>query len=396
MIYSINGTLGYSILDYDAVGTNMGMLRCVRNIPQPKYIAHTLPETIDYKAFSVSVETDPGEFSYYDVSVWGDDGTLTQAGATDSRPNVSVGIPKNDTKRDVKWRLFVNSIYTGVEFTQPAMADYALYVSHTPASAEYEAFTLSVTCDSDMASFPVVVKGSDGGEWSANGSKDNPTVSIAIPENTGEERTLSIWVNGTDTKKTVKQGKKVVQKFFSVVWSEGYLTVKDGAYAFAAPKERGMYFKFKSKYGFALPDPLSDKPKYEGVAYGPEAATMAYADIPYGDTDPCSLVAPAGTWRMPTADELIELTADGSKEFVIDMYRLCSDGEQDVFLVPCGQSTGSSLMLPTASLMWSSDEGTAGKARYLAWSNSATGKPTISTGGTNQTNSMMVRCVKAK
>ena len=99
---------------------------------------------------------------------------------------------------------------------------------------------------------------------------------------------------------------------------------------------------------------------------------------------------------MPTADELIELTADGSKEFVIDMYRLCSDGEQDVFLVPCGQSTGSSLMLPTASLMWSSDEGTAGKARYLAWSNSATGKPTISTGGTNQTNSMMVRCVKAK
>lgn len=396
VIYSINGTLGYSILDYDAVGTNMGMLRCVRNIPQPKYIAHTLPETIDYKAFSVSVETDPGEFSYYDVSVWGDDGTLTQAGATDSRPNVSVGIPKNDTKRDVKWRLFVNSIYTGVEFTQPAMADYALYVSHTPASAEYEAFTLSVTCDSDMASFPVVVKGSDGGEWSANGSKDNPTVSIAIPENTGEERTLSIWVNGTDTKKTVKQGKKVVQKFFSVVWSEGYLTVKDGAYAFAAPKERGMYFKFKSKYGFALPDPLSDKPKYEGVAYGPEAATMAYADIPYGDTDPCSLVAPAGTWRMPTADELIELTADGSKEFVIDMYRLCSDGEQDVFLVPCGQSTGSSLMLPTASLMWSSDEGTAGKARYLAWSNSATGKPTISTGGTNQTNSMMVRCVKAK
>ncbi|MFQ7387395.1 MAG: hypothetical protein ACLRM8_07410 [Alistipes sp.] len=26
-----------------------------------------------------------------------------------------------------------------------------------------------------------------------------------------------------------------------------------------------------------------------------------YADVPYGDVDPCSLVAPAGTWRMPTS-----------------------------------------------------------------------------------------------
>ena len=396
VIYSLNGEIGYSLLDYDAVGTNMAMVRCVRNVPQPKYVMHTLPETVDYKAFSLNVETDPGAFTYYDVTVWGDDGTFTQTGATDARPQVSVGIPKNDTKQDRTLRLFVNHIYTGVEFVQPAMTDYALYVSHTPASAEYGAFTLSVTCDSDMASFPVVVKGSDGGEWSGTGSKENPTVEIAIPENTGEERTLSIWVNGVDTKKTVKQGKQVVPLVYSVVWSEGYLTVRDGAYVFAAPKERGMYFKYKSQYGFALPDPLESKPKYGGVVYGPTATEMAYADIPYGDTDPCSLVAPAGTWRMPTADELIELTSEGSKEFVVDTYRLCSDGEQDVYLVPSGQSTGSSLMLPTASLMWSSDAGDAGKARYLAWSNTATGEPKVSSGGTSQANSMMVRCVRAK
>lgn len=185
VIYSLNGEIGYSLLDYDAVGTNMAMVRCVRNVPQPKYVMHTLPETVDYKAFSLNVETDPGAFTYYDVTVWGDDGTLTQTGATDARPQVSVGIPKNDTKQDRTLRLFVNHIYTGVEFVQPAMTDYALYVSHTPASAEYGAFTLSVTCDSDMASFPVVVKGSDGGEWSGTGSKENPTVEIAIPENTG-------------------------------------------------------------------------------------------------------------------------------------------------------------------------------------------------------------------
>lgn len=80
VIYSLNGEIGYSLLDYDAVGTNMAMVRCVRNVPQPKYVMHTLPETVDYKAFSLNVETDPGAFTYYDVTVWGDDGTLTQTG----------------------------------------------------------------------------------------------------------------------------------------------------------------------------------------------------------------------------------------------------------------------------------------------------------------------------
>ena len=51
VIYSLNGEIGYSLLDYDAVGTNMAMVRCVRNVPQPKYVMHTLPETVDYKAF---------------------------------------------------------------------------------------------------------------------------------------------------------------------------------------------------------------------------------------------------------------------------------------------------------------------------------------------------------
>ena len=50
VIYSLNGEIGYSLLDYDAVGTNMAMVRCVRNVPQPKYVMHTLPETVDYKA----------------------------------------------------------------------------------------------------------------------------------------------------------------------------------------------------------------------------------------------------------------------------------------------------------------------------------------------------------
>ena len=279
------------------------------------------------------------------------------------------------------------------------MTDYALYVSHTPASAEYGAFTLSVTCDSDMAFVP---RRGRRAATAASGRapvrrKRMPTVEIAIPENTGEERTLSIWVNGVDTKKTVKQGKQVVPLVYSVVWSEG-VSDRQGRRLMSLQPRRSAecISSIRVRYGFALPDPLESKPKYGGVVYGPTATEMAYADIPYGDTDPCSLVAPAGTWRMPTADESIELTSEGSKEFVVDTYRLCSDGEQDVYLVPSGQSTGSSLMLPTASLMWSSDAGDAGKARYLAWSNTATGEPKVSSGGTSQANSMMVRCVRAK
>lgn len=393
VIYSLNGEIGYSLLDYDAVGTNMAMVRCVRNVPQPKYVMHTLPETVDYKAFSLNVETDPGAFTYYDVTVWGDDGTLTQTGATDARPQVSVGIPKNDTKQDRTLRLFVNHIYTGVEFVQPAMTDYALYVSHTPASAEYGAFTLSVTCDSDMASFPVVVKGSDGGEWSGTGSKENPTVEIAIPENTGEERTLSIWVNGVDTKKTVKQGKQVVQKPLSVVWSEGYLTVKDGAYTFAGPQSLGLYFKHNSKYGFALEVPVSGTSKYSGKVYGPDEAEMAYADIPVGEVDPCSLVAPVGTWRMPTEAEFQELidnceADNAAKTFVVEGNSLGFVASGIYY------ASSNKLMTPTYVMVWMSTphDTKADYYKYMMW---GTTTPKVAAGAI-QDNSMMVRCVRAR
>lgn len=93
-----------------------------------------------------------------------------------------------------------------------------------------------------------------------------------------------------------------------MTWSEGYLTVVDGAYTFAEPKERGMYFKWKSKYGIKFEGTVSSSTKYQGVVYGPDEQSIPnYADVPYGDVDPCSLVAPAGTWRMPTSEQLLEL-----------------------------------------------------------------------------------------
>ncbi|MFQ7387394.1 MAG: hypothetical protein ACLRM8_07405 [Alistipes sp.] len=78
------------------------------------------------------------------------------------------------------------------------------YISHSPSKATYEAFTLSVKCERPCV-VPVVIKGSDGLELTQNGSKENPTVSFSVPENAGEERTLAIWVNGSDTGKSVRQ-----------------------------------------------------------------------------------------------------------------------------------------------------------------------------------------------
>lgn len=84
----------------------------------------------------------------------------------------------------------------------------------------------------------------------------------------GEERTLAIWVNGSDTGKSVRQEANPATNAFSVTWSEGCLTVVDGAYTFAEPKERGMYFKWKSKYGIKFEGTVSSSTKYQSVVYG--------------------------------------------------------------------------------------------------------------------------------
>lgn len=88
--------------------------------------------------------------------------------------------------------------------------------------------------------------------------------------------------------------------------------------------------------------------KYSGKAYGPEETTIAYADIKPDEVDPCSLVLPANTWRLPTTEEFLNLTKGGSKEWKTESYRMCSDGEQNVYLAASGQlnKTGTGVSLP--------------------------------------------------
>ena len=400
VIYVLNAD--YSMVDYDLAGTNMASLRCVKNIRQPSYVSHTPASVTDNASFKLTVKTDPGEFPAYEVDIEAEDGEIRSIDASPSETEVTLTVPKNDEVGNREWRLFINRVYSGVSFVQPGKKNYVDYISHSPSKATYEAFTLSVKCESDLASFPVVIKGSDGLELTQNGSKENPTVSFSVPENSGEERTLAIWVNGSDTGKSVRQEANPATNAFSVTWSEGYLTVVDGAYTFAEPKERGMYFKWKSKYGIKFEGTVSSSTKYQGVVYGPDEQSIPnYADVPYGDVDPCSLVAPAGTWRMPTSEQLLELVADGAKEFEPYAFRMCSDGMQNIYMVPSGQlyKDGTKTMLPNIISVWTADESATkpGQYCYLAWSTaSTTNNPSVSAGGVVPATAMMVRCVRSK
>lgn len=400
VIYVLNAD--YSMVDYDLAGTNMASLRCVKNIRQPSYVSHTPASVTDNASFKLTVKTDPGEFPAYEVDIEAEDGEIRSIDASSSETEVTLTVPKNDEVGNREWRLFINRVYSGISFVQPGKKNYVDYISHSPSKATYEAFTLSVKCESDLASFPVVIKGSDGLELTQNGSKENPTVSFSVPENAGEERTLAIWVNGSDTGKSVRQEANPATNAFSVTWSEGYLTVVDGAYTFAEPKERGMYFKWKSKYGIKFEGSVSSSTKYQGVVYGPDEQSIPnYADVPYGDVDPCSLVAPAGTWRMPTSEQLLELVADGAKEFEPYAFRMCSDGMQNIYMVPSGQlyKAGTKTMLPNIISVWTADESATkpGQYCYLAWSTaSTTNNPSVSAGGVVPATAMMVRCVRSK
>lgn len=400
VIYVLNAD--YSMVDYDLAGTNMASLRCVKNIRQPSYVSHTPASVTDNASFKLTVKTDPGEFPAYEVDIEAEDGEIRSIDASPSETEVTLTVPKNDEVGNREWRLFINRVYSGISFVQPGKKNYVDYISHSPSKATYEAFTLSVKCESDLASFPVVIKGSDGLELTQNGSKENPTVSFSVPENAGEERTLAIWVNGSDTGKSVRQEANPATNAFSVTWSEGCLTVVDGAYTFAEPKERGMYFKWKSKYGIKFEGTVSSSTKYQGVVYGPDEQSIPnYADVPYGDVDPCSLVAPAGTWRMPTSEQLLELVADGAKEFEPYAFRMCSDGMQEVYLASAGQLTNDGLSVKSANIIsvWTPDasETKPGQYSYLMWLMSTeSSKGSVSANGVLPQTAMMVRCVRSK
>lgn len=393
----------YSMLYYDLSNTHLASVRCVKNIKQPSLVSYS-PETLgNYKDFELEVVTDPGEFALYKVELISDLNDVTEISCTQKVTTVKFKMESNDSKQDKTWKIFINGKYTGKSFVQPAISDYAFYVSHTPKSHDYKSFYMTVTVDTDRAEVPVEIKGSDGFSATENASKSESTVYFSIPANKEyEDRVFTIYVNGENTGKTVVQegAPKPDGNLFSVIWSSGYLTVKDGAYTFAGPKEVGMFFKWKSRYGVDLGQTMSSSLKYPGKAYGPEETEIAYADIQPNEVDPCSLVLPAGTWRLPTDKEYLELTKNGSKEWTSEKYRMCTDGEQNVYLAASGQfsKSGSGVMMSNKIFAWTGTPGTkAENAKYLYWMfTSETVEAKVMDAGVNCNQGLQVRCVKDK
>lgn len=392
----------YSMIYYDLSNTNLASVRCVKNIKQPSLVSYSPTTVPDYKEFELEVVTDPGEFALYEVVLLSDFNDETKMSCTQKVTTVKFKMKPNDRKEDKTWKIFINGKYTGKTFVQPAISDYAFYAGHTPSSHDYTAFSLSVTVDTDMNKVPVEIKGDDGYSSLKEVSRTSPTVSFPISENTAsKDRVLTIYVNGENTGKTVVQGAAPAASKFSVVWSPGYLTVKDGAYTFAGPKEKGMYFKWKSRYGIDLGQKVTSTSKYPGKAYGPEETTIAYADIKPDEVDPCSLVLPAGTWRMPSEEDFLELTKGGSKETSKNEYYMCSDGEQTVYLSAAGQfkKDASGVFAATNVFAWTSTPGTkTGNSKYLMWTfltSSGSGTPKISP-NTDNNQGLQVRCVRDK
>lgn len=140
--------------------------------------------------------------------------------------------------------------------------------------------------------------------------------------------------------------------------------------------------------------------KYSGKAYGPEETAIAYADIKPNEVDPCSLVLPANTWRMPTTEEFLNLTKGGSKEWKSESYRMCSDGEQNVFLAASGQlsKTGASVLMANRIFVWTGDTGAkAGYGKFLLWYfTSETAEAKVTDNGVDQNQGLQVRCVRDK
>ena len=389
----------YAGLDYDA-GLSMASVRCVKNTRPPAYVSHTPESAPSGAAVRLTVVTDPGDAQCYPVWLRASTGGDIEAEATARQPTVCFDIPANGQPEELVYRILIDGSDTGREFVQPGLEGYALYISHTPSEAGYEAFSLTVRCRSDLPSFPVRITDGEVLDETVHATSAEPVATFGVPENRSDtRRVISIFVNGADTgAKVVQEASPVQQDKLSVVWSPGYLTVKTGAFGFAGEQERGLYFKYGSRYGMTID---TDRPasgsSYAGTAYTPEPVQVAYEGIPAEEVDPCSLVAPAGTWRTPTATEWDELL-DCGYEFEAGTFRCYTDGEQRVYLTPSGSLKEGGVGILGSSFVrtWSSTPKTEDTWFTLSGGLSSASSVFGTTVGAKAETAMMVRCVRAR
>ena len=199
-----------------------------------------------------------------------------------------------------------------------------------------------------MDEFPVALRG-EGVDLTQTGSKSDPEVTFSVPANTGAEaRELKIFVGGADCGKSVVQQSKYTDVAVGqTTWARGNVVLEGGQFAIGAPTDYGLYFKFNSTYGMPY-DPGAAY--YQGTAYNPNPVTIGWKDMAAdAGGDPCRLVAPADTWRLPTRSEIEALNGTAGDSLTLNGV--------------LGQSyAGGALFVPTAGILY--DNTGAGLAEY--------------------------------
>jgi len=189
----------------------------------------------------------------------------------------------------------------------------AHYLYHTPTEPQtYEGFELTVTCQSELDEFEVMVACEEE-QFVEKAGKDRLTVSFDIPANDGtEDRVYKIYVNDDYT------GPLVTPTYQA--GSDSYLS----RYTWTA--ERRFFRNRPRRRIFSTRGPRR----------------------PSGG-DPCRLVAPADTWRLPTRSEIEALNGTAGDSLTLNGV--------------LGQSyAGGALFVPTAGILY--DNTGAGLAEY--------------------------------
>lgn len=362
LIYAMS--LRYSMLHFLKVHTTLCAVRCVRNVEVPVYLSHEAKIPEDNREFTVEVKTSAKTFNLYPVTIMSSDGDEATAQCTDKETTAKITVPENLSENARTWKIFVNGIFSGKTFVQQGRKNFLDIISINPKKSDYNAFDIKVVVHTDLPEFTIKAKGSDNSEFSVKGNDKTKEVKIQIPENKGKERTFEIYVNDVKSSIKVTQEASPAASAFSVIWSEGYITEKDGKFVFADPKAHGLYFKFKSSEGT---HPTSSG-KFSGTVYTPEPSTKYknFSDVLSADVDPCSLVEPGKGWRMPNLAEIEELIKADIKGKENDCLNF-TDGFQNLYFANGGQlkKDGSGILVKTAYLFWTSDKDSAGKVIYF-------------------------------
>lgn len=370
-------------------------IRCVRNLELPSYVSHTPTELISEEGGEISITTKSGSIDTYSVELIANDGTTVSGTATTSEPTITLTIPKAKSYNIRTFTIYINGENSGKGIKQSGLTNFAIYKSHTPIeeTVSDKEFTLKVEIETDLTNIPIEIKEGSKSIETILVSKDNPTAEFKIPSNlTPKNKIYEIWVNGKNTEKTVTQ-ERTSLNVFDVEWSEGYLMVKEGKYVFGEKDEEPMFFKFKNSYAMPIGEIYYGK-DYLGYVFTPEKKEMKYDEIIANEgTDPCSLVEPMNTWRMPTSKERDNLYT--FKTDITDSYIQFKDDIKDIFFYYTGylyQTSGSHLGEDQFKV-WTSTEKEDDERAYIMQGDKS-GLREYGTALYNQ--GIAVRCVKDK